>query len=68
MLDGGIQEFLVGVCGQRDAAVHLARKLATVDVFAGHGIIPQLRSTELSDKEGPGGATHLPANQRLRRL
>jgi hypothetical protein len=54
MLDGGIQKFLVGVCRQRDGAVHFARKLAAVDVFAGHGVTPQLRSTELSDKEGPG--------------
>ena len=67
MLDGGIQEFLVGVCRQRDGAVHLARKLATVDVFAGHGVFPQLRSRELSDKEGPGG-TRLPTNMRLRKL
>jgi len=56
MLDGGVQEFLIGVSSQRDGAVHLARKLAAVDVFAGHGVIPQLRSTGLSDKEGPGTA------------
>jgi hypothetical protein len=54
MLDGGIQEFLIGVRGQGDAAVHFAGKLATVDVFAGHGVIPQLRSMELGDKEQPG--------------
>ena len=42
MLDGGVQEFLVGVRGQRDGAVHLARKLAAVDVFAGHGVIPPI--------------------------
>ena len=42
MLDSSIQEFLVGVCRQRDGAVHLARKLAAVDVFAGHGVIPPI--------------------------
>ena len=68
MLDGGIQEFLIGIRRQRDGAAHLAGKLAAVDVFAGHGVIPQLRSTELSDKKGPGGAAHLPANKRLRKL
>ena len=68
MLDGGVQEFLIGVSSQRDGAVHLARKLAAVDVFAGHGVIPQLRSTELSDKAGPGGAARLATNKRLRRV
>ena len=40
VLDCRIQEFLVGVCGQRDGAIHFAWKLAAVDVFAGHGVIP----------------------------
>ncbi len=40
VLDGRIQELLVRVCGQCDGAIHLAWKLAAVDVFAGHGVIP----------------------------
>ncbi|MNL63097.1 hypothetical protein D3C87_1871890 [compost metagenome] len=40
VLDGGFEQFGVRVRGQGHRAVHLAGKLAAIDVFACHVVLP----------------------------
>ena len=39
VLDRRVEKFLLGIRRQRDGAIHLAGKLAAIDVFASHGAI-----------------------------
>jgi hypothetical protein len=36
VLDRRVEEFLIGICRQRDSTVQVAWELATVNIFAGH--------------------------------
>jgi hypothetical protein len=58
MLNGGFEQLGFAVCGNHDRAVHLARILSAIDVFAFHGnllsftgepdpVRPEIRKGEL---------------------